>query len=98
MKLCLTMLLVLIAADEAPRFKTTTTKAEDAVTMQSEAGKVVFLVRSVSGIGGAVIERTGAKWPEAVVLKLQLKGLENLVLANGTTSLGAAVSSNDGKA
>ena len=40
-----------------------------------EKDRTVFSVHSPFGISQAVIERTDDKWPEAVVLRLHLKGL-----------------------
>ena len=40
-----------------------------------------------------MIERTEDKWPNPVVMRLHLKGLENLRIANGMVTLEAAVSS-----
>ena len=103
MKTCLCFLAVsliltgLSAAEDTPRFKVTTRKADDKVEVQTDGSKVNFSVKSPSGIGGATIERTEDKWPEAVVMKLHLKGLENFVVSNGKTKLHAAVSRRDGK-
>ncbi len=87
----------LSAAADAARFQVTTRKTDDKVEVQGDAGKVVFAVKSASGIGSAAIARTQEKWPDTVVLKLHLKGLESLVVANGKTKLQAAVSRQDGK-
>lgn len=84
-------------SDDAPMFKVAPAKKTDSVTVQQEKAKVVFVVQSPSGIGSATIERTADTWPEAVIVKLQLKGLESFVASNGKTKLNAAISSNDGK-
>jgi hypothetical protein len=57
----------------------------------------VFNVMSPFGISGAVIEREGEKWPETVVLRLHLKGLENFRASNGKVTLHAAAGIRDGK-
>jgi hypothetical protein len=67
------------------------------VEIKVEKGKTVFSVHSPSGISQAVIERTDDKWPDAVILRLHLKGLENVRITNGRLTLEAAVSSHDDK-
>jgi hypothetical protein len=80
------------------KFKTTTKRKDDAVEVRAEKDRAVFIVKSPFGISQAVIERTEEKWPEAVVLRLSLKGLENFRAANGKVTLEAAVSLQEGKA
>jgi hypothetical protein len=50
------------------------------------------------GISQAVIERKCEKWPDAVVLRLHLKGLESFRASNGKVTVDAAVSIEEGKA
>jgi hypothetical protein len=57
----------------------------------------VFAVRSPFGISQAVIEREGEKWPDAVAMRLHLKGLESFRASNGKVTLDAAVSIQEGK-
>ena len=85
------------ADDKTPKFNVKTRKMADTVRAQIDDGKVVFSVKSPSGIGSATIERVEKNWPETVALKLHLKGLENLVVSNGKVKLNVAVSSQDGK-
>ena len=82
---------------EAPKFNVKTRKMANTVQAQADDGKVVFSVKSPSGIGSATIERVDKNWPEAVALKLHLKGLESLTVSNGKVKLHVAVSSQDGK-
>ena len=86
-----------VAADEPPKFKITTKRKDDAVEVRAEKDRTVFSVKSPFGISQAVVERKGEKWPEAVVLRLHLKGLENFRASNGKVTLDAAVSVQDGK-
>jgi hypothetical protein len=67
------------------------------VEVQVEKDRTVFSVKSPFGISQAVIERTDNKWPEAVVLRLHLKGLSSFRASNGEVTLNAAVSIQDGK-
>lgn len=84
-------------ADDTPPFKITTKRDNDRVVVKTEKDKVAFSVHSPFGISNAVIERAGEKWPDAVVLRLHLKGLENFSVSNEKVKLEAAVSSQDGK-
>jgi hypothetical protein len=57
----------------------------------------VFVVKSPSGIGQADIERQRDCWPESVVLRLRLKGLESFRATNGKVTLQASVVVQEGK-
>ena len=85
------------AADDTPPFKITTKRDNDRVNVKSEKGKVVFSVHSPFGISNAVIERTGEKWPDAVVLRLHLKGLENFKVTTDKVKLEGSASVQEGK-
>jgi hypothetical protein len=88
-----------LAADEpTTKFKFTTKRKDDAVEVRAEKDRTVFSVKSPFGISQAVIERTDDKWAGAVVLRLHLKGLESFRASNGTVTLDAAVSIDEGKA
>lgn len=95
-------LLVLVAAmtgaaDDAPLFKITIKRDDDRVDVKAEKGMATLSIHSPFGISQAVIERTGEKWPDAVVLRLHLKGLENFKVTNGKVKLEASASLQDGK-
>lgn len=84
--------------DKQPPFKITTKRDTDKVEVKAEKDKVVFSVHSPFGISSATIERTNPKWPDAVVLRLHLKGLENFQATTDKVKLEVSVSSQDGKA
>jgi hypothetical protein len=84
-------------ADDTPPFKITTKRSDDGVEVKVEKDKAVFSVHSPFGISQAVIEHEREKWPDAVVLRLHLRGLENFRVSNGTVTLDAAVSSQGGR-
>ena len=86
-----------VAGEEPTMFEITTRRKDDAVEVRVEKDRTVFSVKSPVGIGQAVVERKGEKWPEVVVLRLHLKGLENFRASNGKVKLAAAVSVLDGK-
>lgn len=82
---------------EEPQFKITTEHDSDEVEVQVESDTTVFAVHSPFGISQTVIERTDENWSDIVMLRLHLKGLENIKVSNGKVTLEAAVSSQDGK-
>lgn len=83
--------------DPPTRFKITTSKQDDTVQVREEKDRTLFIVKSPSGIGRAVVQRQENAWPKAVVLRLHLKGLESFKVSSGKLSLGAAVSVREGK-
>jgi hypothetical protein len=86
-----------VASDRPARFKITTKRKEDAVDVWANKEKTLFIIKSPFGISHAVIERKLEKWPDAVVLRLHLKGLESFRASNGTVTLHAAVGIQEGK-
>ena len=83
--------------DGHPSFKITTKRNDDRVDVNVEKDKAIFSIHSPFGISHAVIERTGEEWPDAVLLRLHLKGLENVRASNGDVKLEASTSLQDGK-
>jgi hypothetical protein len=81
------------AADAPPKFKITTKRDNDRVDVSLDNGTTILDVHSPTGISDVTIARTDAKWPEHVVLRLHLKGLEFFQAENGTDRLRASVSS-----
>jgi hypothetical protein len=81
----------------AAEFKIATKRDNDKVEVMVENDKAVISVRSPFGISQAVIERTGEKWPDKVILHIYLKGLENFKVTNGKITLEAAVSSQNSR-
>jgi hypothetical protein len=85
------------AAGQPTRFKVTTKTKDDAVEVRAGKDRAVFAVKSPFGISLAVIERTGDRWPKAVVLRLHLKGLESFRASNGKVTLHAAAGVRGGR-
>jgi hypothetical protein len=83
-------------AEYESRFRITTKRDNDKIEVKTESDKAVISVHSPFGISQAVIERKDKHWPETVMLRLHLKGLENFKVSNGKITLEAAVSSQDG--
>src|SRR5262245_33741548 len=85
------------AADDIPPFKVTTRRADDRAEVIAVRDRVIVSVQSPFGISHADVERGGEKWPEDVVLRLHLKGLENFKVTNGKVTLEGAASFRGGK-
>ncbi len=83
--------------DQPAKFKITTKRKDDAVEVRASKEKVLFIIKSPFGISQAVIEGTDEKWPDAVVLRLHLKGLENFRASNGKVTINAAAGIQKGK-
>jgi len=83
--------------DKPPPFKITTKRDDDRVATKVESDKATISVHSPFGISHAVIVPTSEKWPDAFVLRLHLKGLENFKVTNGKVKLEASASVQEGK-
>ncbi|MCY2979321.1 MAG: hypothetical protein NTU79_11715 [Planctomycetota bacterium] len=94
--LVLTISAIACAVDETPPFKIETKRTDDRVEVKSENNKTIFDVRSPFGISRATIERTTEQWPEKVLVRLRLNGLENFNVSNEELKLQASVSSQNG--
>jgi hypothetical protein len=80
------------AGDAPPQFKITTKRDTDTVEVKVEKNQTLFSIHRPFGIGHAVIEPADEKWPDAVVLRLHLKGLENFRVTNGKVKLEGSAS------
>ena len=85
------------AGDVIPPFRITTKRDNDRVEVKVEKDQVFFSVHSPFGISQAAIERAGEMWPDGVVLRLHLHGLENFKITNGKMTLEGWASLQDGK-
>lgn len=85
------------AGDGDARFKITTRRKDDTAQVQANKQKALFNIKSPFGISQAVVEREGETWPETVVLRLHLKGLENFRASNGKVTISAAAGIQEGK-
>jgi len=80
-----------------PRFKVTTERATEKVDVSATNERAVFFLKGTAGINRAQIELTDGKWPDTVVLRLDLRGLESFQASNGMVKLHASVSSYEAK-
>jgi len=95
--LCLTVIASLITqTDRNSRLKITLKRSDDRSQIEVRDGTATVSLHSPSGISQAEIECMGERWPERLVLKLHLRGLESLALANGHTTIHASISSTGG--
>ena len=83
------------AQSEEPVFVVTTKNTDDQVDIQYENGVAFIDVHSSTGIGSATFELESGNMPTEMVLRLHLKGLEELRLTSTQTSISASVSNSD---
>jgi hypothetical protein len=83
--------------NQSAAYKITTRRLEDVVQVQVDKDQTVFAVRGPLGISNADIERLGANWPQAVMLRLHMRGLESLRASNGHVTLHASLAAAEGK-
>ncbi len=74
-------------ANEAVALEAKCEKEGDAVKVTVEGGRTILSVTSKGGIGRATIERKAERWPDEVILRLHLRGLESLNIAAGDLRL-----------
>ncbi|WP_020473577.1 hypothetical protein [Zavarzinella formosa] len=91
-------LLALVAAHswacaEPPVFKFHSKRDDDRMAAKVECGKTVINITSPSGISELTIEPTGETWPDNIVLRLRVSGLEKFFAVSEKVTLGAAVKS-----
>ena len=67
------------------------------MTVSMEGEIVIIEVQSQSGIGSATIELVSGEFPENILLRLHVQGLEELRLSYSGTAITASVSSRDGR-
>ena len=86
------------SSDQQPVFEVATKKSEDRLMVALKGGTAIYTVTSPSGTGSGTISLAKGQWPEAVVLRLNLKGLDSFRASNGKVTLAAAMSrSNQGQ-
>ena len=87
-----TLLAMVIAADTPP-FGFTSKRDDDKVTAKAEEGRTLIDIHSPRGISSLVVRRTGEAWPERVVVRLHLRGLEQFDATSETVSYAGGVRS-----
>ncbi len=67
-----------------------------AVTATNDDVQTVFTIRDPHGIGSASIRREDGPWPDKVIVRAQLGGLEQFTITSGEVTLAASVLSHSG--
>jgi hypothetical protein len=67
-----------------------------ALTAANQHNRGVFTIRGGRGIGEAVIRLSAGTWPEEIILRIYLGGLESLKISAGKLTLAASVLSHGG--
>ena len=78
-----------------PVFTIITKNQDDQIDTQHENGVTTIDIHSLTGIGSAKFELTAGAMPERMILRLHLKGLEELRLVSGQTAIAASASSSE---
>jgi hypothetical protein len=87
------LLFAALCAADAPTLQATVGRDGSRVEFTSEDGTTIVDVVSKFGIDKATVRRLKDDWPEAVVARLHLSGLESFRVGNGDVALEWSVSS-----
>lgn len=85
------------AGSAFPEFGVVVDKAGDRVAVTSDEDRAVFDVWSETGIGGASVSLTAGDMPPALLLRLHLRGLEQMTFAYDDTVVSLSVPSGAGR-
>lgn len=78
-----------------PFFQVTVGNLDDQIKILTQDDQTVIDISSPSGIGSATLELESGTMPEEMILRLHLRGLEQLRLTSPQTSLEASVSNSN---
>src|SRR3990172_4281039 len=81
----------------APVFRVSAEGDGNELTVNTEGETTIVEVHSESGIGSATIELVSGGFPEDIVLRLHVQGLEKFQLSYGGTVISASVASSDSR-
>ena len=84
------------AQPEAPEFMVITKNPDDQVDIQYENGAAQIDIQSPTGIGSAAFKLVSGTMPETMMLRLHLKGLEELRLTSTQNRISASIPSGEG--
>lgn len=76
---------------EESLFRAAARKKDDRIEVQPGKARLLIVVRSPSGIGAAMVERTRGQWPAQVVVRLYLRGLESFRAETQNAALSLSV-------
>ena len=88
----------LVADDETPKLEASTRKDTSRIRIEQSGGKTVLDITSKTGIDLATITRKSRKWPETILVRLHLHGLESFKAESGKLAVEWSVSSTGKKA
>lgn len=89
---------VLLAVNAAePELKVVTKRTDDKIEVTRNGEHTTLSVQSLSGIGSGVVSRLSSVWPEHVILRLHLNGLEGLTVSHSQMKLTADAAGTDSK-
>ncbi|MFN9717854.1 MAG: hypothetical protein ACK58L_04115 [Planctomycetota bacterium] len=97
MNRCFVLVMVAGASTPHTSIRVMTKHESDRVEVRSAESAATISIRSPAGISHAVIERGHERWPDSMLVRLHLKGLESFRVASDQVTLHASVSSQDGK-
>lgn len=83
------------AQDAKPEFRVTVKNADDTVSILDENSQTIVDIHSDFGIGSASFELTSGTMPDSILLRLNLKGLEDFRLISAVNTITASISSGD---
>jgi hypothetical protein len=84
-----------LAQSGEPVFQITTKNKDDQVSIQYQNGIAFIDVHSPVGIGSATFELESGPMPAEIILRLHLKGLEEIRLTSSQNNIAASVASSD---
>ncbi len=82
-----------LAHGDERQYAITTKQIGDRIEVHTVDHGVAFHVHSAKGIGSAKITKQSRQWPEQVILRWQLNGLESFQLATNSMKLSGSVTS-----
>jgi len=83
------------AQDSKPEFRVTLKNGDDKITILDENSQTVIDILSPTGIGSAAFELGSGTMPDALLLRLHLKGLEEIQLISTNVAVSASVSTGE---
>src|SRR5262245_12821512 len=99
---CIRLLTILPAAaafcpatvfGQTTRLEATPAKADTGIALTNQAQTTIIDITCPFGIDRAALKRTGDKWPEPIIVRLRLKGLESFEVISGPAALLVSVPS-----
>ena len=71
-------------------------KAPGMLKATATGGQTVFTISRGTGIGHATVRHPAGRWPEKIIVRVFLSGLEHFAISSGSVTLSASVLSHSG--